>query len=83
MTSLKKPIEFPLENMIEGWIEGLQLMNEGSEYIPLHPIKTSLWREWCFTDCKPNSVLIFDVKLLKIEKPASKAETESKEESKK
>ena len=28
----KQPIEFPLENVIPGWTEGLQLMSVGSEY---------------------------------------------------
>ena len=79
----KKPIEFPLENMIEGWIEGLQLMNEGSEYILYIPSKLAYGENGASQVVKPNSVLIFDVQLLKIEKPAPKAETESKEESKK
>lgn len=79
----KKPIEFPLENMIEGWIEGLQLMNEGSEYILYIPSKLAYGENGASQIVKPNSVLIFDVQLLKIEKPAPKAETESKEESKK
>lgn len=79
----KKPIEFPLENMIEGWIEGLQLMNEGSEYILYIPSKLAYGENGASQIVKPNSVLIFDVQLLKIEKPASKAETESKEEAKK
>lgn len=79
----KKPIEFPLENMIEGWIEGLQLMNEGSEYILYIPSKLAYGENGASQIVKPNSVLIFDVKLLKIEKPAPKAETESKEAAKK
>ena len=79
----KKPIEFPLENMIEGWIEGLQLMNEGSEYILYIPSKLAYGENGASQIVKPNSVLIFDVQLLNIEKPASKAETESKEEAKK
>lgn len=79
----KKPIEFPLENMIEGWIEGLQLMNEGSEYILYIPSKLAYGENGASQIVKPNSVLIFDVKLLKIEKPAPKSETESKEAAKK
>lgn len=63
----KKPIEFPLENMIEGWIEGLQLMNEGSEYILYIPSKLAYGENGASQIVKPNSVLIFDVKLLKIE----------------
>lgn len=69
--------------MIEGWIEGLQLMNEGSEYILYIPSKLAYGENGASQIVKPNSVLIFDVKLLKIEKPASKAETESKEAAKK
>ncbi len=69
--------------MIEGWIQRFTVNERRFRVHPLHPIKTSLWREWCFTDCKTKLCLIFDVKLLKIEKPASKAETESKEAAKK
>lgn len=53
--------------MIEGWIEGLQLMNEGSEYILYIPSKLAYGENGASQIVKPNSVLIFDVKLLKIE----------------
>ena len=56
---------------------------DGSEYILYIPSKLAYGENGASQIVKPNSVLIFDVKLLKIEKPASKAETESKEAAKK
>jgi len=67
-----KPAEFPLANVIPGWTEGLQLMPVGSEYKFFVPAKLA-YGEHGPGVIGPNATLIFDVKLLKINKPEAKA----------
>ncbi len=67
-----KPAEFPLANVIPGWTEGLQLMPVGSEYKFFVPAKLA-YGEHGPGVIGPNATLVFDVKLLKINKPEAKA----------
>ena len=78
----KKPVEFPLDNMIPGWVEGLQLMKVGSEYELYIPSELGYGESAVGQLIKPNSVLIFNVKLVdvkeqKAQEPA-KSETKAK-----
>ena len=62
-----KPIEFPLNRVIKGWTEGLQLMSVGSKYkfyIP-HNLAYGLNDQGPITG---GSTLIFEVELLQIQK---------------
>jgi FKBP-type peptidyl-prolyl cis-trans isomerase len=60
------PSEIPLDAVISGWAEGLQLMNIGSRYMLYVPSELG-YGEWGAGDIvPPNSVLIFDVELLDI-----------------
>ncbi len=61
----KDPIEFPLEHVIPGWQEGLELMSVGSEYTLYIPAELG-YRDQVMQGniIPPNSTLIFDVKLL-------------------
>jgi FKBP-type peptidyl-prolyl cis-trans isomerase len=60
------PIEFPLDSVIPGWSEGIQLMNIGSRYKLFVPSELG-YGEWGAGDIiPPNSVLILDVELLDI-----------------
>ncbi len=68
-----KPVDFPLDNMIPGWIEGLQLMNVGSEFELYIPSKLGYGENAVGQFIKPNSVLVFNVKLVNVKK--AKAET--------
>ena len=60
-----EPITLPLNEVITGWTEGLQLMPMGSKYHFVVPADLG-YGEAGMTDIEPNSVLIFDVELLEI-----------------
>ena len=60
------PIEFPLDQVIAGWTEGLQLMKEGGKMVLYIPPKLAYGEEGVSGSIPANSVLIFDVELLKI-----------------
>lgn len=63
----KKPTEFPLNGVIAGWTEGIQLMKVGSKYEFTIPSKLAYG-----PNARPgipaNSVLVFEVELLEIVK---------------
>ena len=63
-----EPATFPLDKVIPGWTEGLQLMSEGSEYRLFIPSELAYGSKGAGNDILPNSTLIFDVQLLKVEK---------------
>ena len=58
----------PLGNVIPGWTEGLQLMTPGSNYKFYIPAKLA-YGEHGPPSIGSNATLIFDVKLISIEKP--------------
>jgi FKBP-type peptidyl-prolyl cis-trans isomerase len=62
-----EPAQFPVGHVIPGWTEGLQLMTEGSKYEFYIPAKLA-YGERGNPSIPPNSVLIFDVELIKIVK---------------
>ena len=63
-----EPATFPLDQVIPGWTEGLQLMSEGSEYRLFIPSELAYGSKGAGEQILPNSTLIFDVKLIKVEK---------------
>jgi FKBP-type peptidyl-prolyl cis-trans isomerase FkpA/FKBP-type peptidyl-prolyl cis-trans isomerase FklB len=62
-----KPAEFPLNGIIKGWQEALQLMPEGSVYRLYIPPELGYGAN-PQPGIPPNSVLVFDVQLLKVGK---------------
>lgn len=61
-----EPIEFPLDGVIKGWTEGLQLMSEGSRYRLYIPHELGYGASGAGEQIGPYSTLIFDVELLAV-----------------
>lgn len=62
-----EPISFPVNGVIAGWQEALQLMNVGSKYKLYIPYNLAYGERGAGADIKPFSALIFEVELLGIE----------------
>jgi FKBP-type peptidyl-prolyl cis-trans isomerase len=61
-----EPVSFPLNRLIPGWIEGLQLMPTGSKFMFWIPTELAYGQN--NPNIKPNSALVFEVELLDIKK---------------
>lgn len=59
-------IEFPLNRVIAGWTEGVQLMQEGAKYRFFIPSKLAYGARGAGGVIGPNQALIFDVELIKV-----------------
>ena len=69
-----QPVTFPVNGVIKGWTEALQLMPVGSKWQLYIPPSLAYGERGAGADIGPNETLIFDVDLVSIEKkPAESA----------
>jgi len=61
------PATFPVNGVIKGWTEALQLMKEGAKWQLFIPSDLAYGARGAGADIGPNSVLTFDVELLSVE----------------
>ena len=61
-----QPIDFPVNGVIQGWQEALQMMKVGSKWKLFVPYQLAYGERGAGGDIGPYETLIFEVELLKI-----------------
>ncbi|ULJ61812.1 FKBP-type peptidyl-prolyl cis-trans isomerase [Wielerella bovis] len=71
-------VELSRHILIAGWVEGLQLMQKGGEYTLFVPTNLAYGEHSVNEHIKPNSMLIFEIKVADIQAAPSKKKTSPK-----
>lgn len=61
-----EPATFPLQQVIAGWTEGLQLMQEGAKYRFFIPYRLAYGEGGAGSSIPPFAALVFDVELIQV-----------------
>lgn len=61
-----EPASFPVNGVIPGWTEALQLMPVGSKWQLVIPSNLAYGEQGAGADIPPNSVLVFEIELLEV-----------------
>ena len=63
-----EPVTFPVDAVIPGWTEALQLMKQGAKYELYIPADLAYGERGAGAQIGPNETLIFDVELISVDK---------------
>ncbi len=77
-----QPATFPVSNVIPGWTEALQLMQEGSKWELFVPSNLAYGERGRPGIIGPNATLIFEVELVSIQPKAQENKPENKQDKK-